>query len=219
MEGWLKHMKGPLGRKWCEFIKGQKHQEDFIAFSYLRSCRNILDVACGQGRFIEQDRSRISGIDSSSETVRLCLEKGYKVIQGDARKMPFEDEGFFGVHCAHLLEHFLPLDAHKLLSEMDRVLKPQGILIIRSPLLHSGFYDDFTHIKPYNPEAIMHYLVCGGQHTLERISSRYELLAVKWRYEPMKLPGVRLNDLSRGLNRFGFPWLKKNGYMLVLRKG
>jgi len=196
----------------------QKADWDRIAYSYLKTRNPILDVGCGDGRFISQDPQRITGIDWNPESVEHCKRRGYKVIQGDIRALPFEAASISGIHCSHVIEHFPPSDVHKILTELDRVLCCGGILIIRSPLLWSEFYSDLTHVRPYNPTSITHYLIHSNQRTLKRISWDYEVMHLKWRYKPLQIRLKYLRTVVNSPNRWGFPWLQKNGYMLIMRK-
>ncbi|MFH1641176.1 MAG: class I SAM-dependent methyltransferase [Candidatus Omnitrophota bacterium] len=211
-------MIGLLRKAWWRVLLGQKNQWDSLAFSFLKSAPSVLDLGCGSGRFLALDPEKIKGIDWNEASIAQCKEQGYRVTCADLRKLPFDDRSFLGIHCSHVIEHFFPLDVYKILSEIDRVLAPQGMLVIRTPLMWSGFFSDLTHIRPYNPEAIMNYLIPSGQRTLKQISCSYKLVCLRWRYQPVKVKNVYLNEFFYGLNKWGFPWIKKNGYMLVLKK-
>ena len=196
----------------------QKEEWDKIAYSYLKDCNFILDLGCGEGRFLRLCPERMVGIDWNMKSLKECVRKGYNVCRGDVRCLPFKNESVNGIHCSHILEHFLPLDVHKILSEMDRILRPGGILVIRTPLLWNGFYNDLTHVRPYNPEAIIHYLTPSRERTLEHISENYRVILLKFRYKPIQMRNKYLNFIFNVLNRWGFPWLKKTGYMMVMGK-
>ena len=194
----------------------QKKAWDKIAFSFMNQCEKIIDVGCGQGRFIAQDKNRITGIDWNETSLNKCKSLGYNVIKGDLRQLPFDDGSVDGIHCSHVIEHFQPEDVHKILSEFDRVLTPKGILVIRAPLLWRHFYSDLTHIRPYNPEAIIHYLTpLRGGRTLPHISNSYKVLCLKKRFGHIDSRNIVINMLTR----LGFPWLSRTGFMLVLQKG
>lgn len=211
----MEELRRKIGRK---LRYDQKKDWDTIACSYLKSHNPILDVGCGEGRFISLDPQSIIGIDWNPTSVESCERRGYNVIRGDIRALPFDDGYICGIHCSHVLEHFFPSDVHKTLKEFNRVLRKDGILVIRGPLLWTGFYSDLTHVRPYNPYAIINYLTPSGQRTLEHIAKSYEVLHLRWRYRPLWV-GVRyLGTIGQSLNRWGFPWLQKNGYMLVMRK-
>jgi len=204
----------------------QKKQYDKIALKYMSSCKKIVDVGCGTGRFISNYPSIIKGIDQNQESVETCLKKGYDVVKADVTKLPFEDNSFDGVHCSHVIEHLQHKEAYKLLSELLRVLKKDGILVIRTPILYNGFYDDFTHVKPYHPKALLHYLTTyekSEQTTLTPIKGKFKVLKLKYRKAPLFLGILDTHlffifPLFNFLYRFGISSLKKTGYMIILKK-
>ena len=179
------------------------------AYGYLINAQRILDIGCGEGVFISLNPKKIVGIDGNRQTVRKCCRKGLNVKYGLAAKIPYPDKSFDGIHCSHMIEHLEPKQVYQFMKEVSRVLKKRGILVIRSPLFWSGFYDNLTHIKPYPPRAITRYLVEDAPDTTyPRIKSRYQKVALHWRYQSI-LPVI----YSLGIHSF-----KKNGYLLVLKK-
>ena len=205
----------------------QKSRFDKISLSFAPK-GFVLDVGCGNGRFISNAPERIWGIDSSPQAISECTAKKYNVIQAIIPQIPFPTSTFAMVNCSHIIEHLSPSELHKLLLEVNRVLVPGGILSIQAPLLHNHFYDDLTHIRPYTPESIIHYLVkqsiaSDQQHTLSSISNNYTLQLLKYRYSklmrfPISYPRL-LNRLFNYLLKFNIHGFKKTGYLLILRKG
>ena len=198
----------------------QKKEWDKLAYAFLKKNDWILDVGCGEGRFIAQNPKKIKGLDLNKDSIKVCQRKGYQVIKGDARHLPFKKESVPAIHCSHLIEHFFPQEVHQILFEFNRVLKPKGILVIRSPFLWNQFYSDLTHIRPYNPGVISRYLAAKGQsqHALKPISQDYQTIFLKWRYQPLVIGNKYFDLIFNALNHWGFPWLKKNGYLLVMKK-
>ncbi len=202
--------------------------EDSVAFKKMHNAKKILDVGCGVGRFIENDPKRIVGIDHNEKSIAVCKRKGYEVYTGNVTKMLFDDDSFDAVHCSHVIEHLMPVDALKMLSEIARVTKVGGLICIRTPLLHGGFYNDFSHIKPYNPEAILHYMKSNNKHgqpTLSTINGTYELKYLKYRHALLfKFPFStnkwihRLNIIPVILYRVHIRSWHRTGYMLILKK-
>ena len=95
----------------------------------------VLDIGCNDGTFIEMLKNKreceVYGIDVSQPMVDLCKQKGLEVYLGDAEQLPFPDDSFDVVT---LLEVYLHVVNPKtLLSEINRVLKPNGILLGSSP--------------------------------------------------------------------------------------
>jgi len=197
----------------------QKDSWHRLAASFFDPENTVLDLGCGHGDFLNHAPQSAIGLDWSAANLHIAAQSGREVIEGDARALPFDDATMDGAHCSHMLEHLAAEDVHKVLGQIDRVLKPGGILVLRGPMMWSGFWDDLTHIRPYPPGVIMKYL-CGSSdpRTMPVISASYKVLHRRWRYAPLRLHIPYVDVVLHRLNRWGFPWLKRTGYMLVLRK-
>lgn len=213
-------MKDILRNYYRKFNKN--YQAEFLLkkeFEYFTSCKRILDVGCGTGDFISIEPTRVVGVDSNSQSVKFCKKNGFDAIHGNAIKLPFKKNSFDGVHASHLIEHLYPKDAYKMLLEVSRVLEKGGIFVLSTPILWKGFYNDFTHARPYPPESILRYLVDQGeQKTFGNFPSRFEKIDLYWRFRPIKLFGKVGHLLSSLLYQFGIHSLTKDAYTLVLRK-
>jgi SAM-dependent methyltransferase len=98
----------------------------------------LLDVACGQGRFLEYASSRgldVAGVDVSEVAVEVARARlpGATVLLGDGEKLPFGDSSFDRVTCIGSLEHFPDPSAGA--AEMARVLRPNGQAVVFVPNL------------------------------------------------------------------------------------
>lgn len=213
-------MKGILKNYYHKF--NRNYQSEFLfkrELNYFKNAKKILDLGCGQGEFLVLDRKRIVGVDSNKKSVLLCKRENLNAIFAFVTKLPFDKESFDGVHCSHLIEHLMPHDAHKMLSEVARILKKDGVFVLSSPILWEGFYNDFTHIKPYNPESIIRYLVNDGQDkSLPDIKGKFKKVDFYWRFRPLSIPGRLGYLLSNYLYQFALHSWKKDGYTMVLRK-
>lgn len=98
----------------------------------------ILDCGCGSGGYViafeSIDGVEAYGLEFEQEKVRLARERGIaagRVVQGDIQDMPFEDSSFDAVLLNEVLEH-VPSESLGL-SEINRVLRPGGVLLVFSP--------------------------------------------------------------------------------------
>lgn len=137
---------------------------------------STLDVACGTGDMVVdlvKQGCSVTGVDISEEMLEIAKQKtalastSPKLGEVDARRadggvclqlanaehLPFEDNTFDAVTCAFGVRNFVHLEQG--LSEMLRVLKPSGKMVILelatpdSPLLRP-FYNLYTkHIIPW----------------------------------------------------------------------
>ncbi len=107
--------------------------------------RPILDVGCGFGEFgrafFEQQCD--VGLDISRRDLEISREANIyrSIVQGDARRLPFEDAAFQTVMSVSVLEH-IP-EVLPFFAEARRVLKPGGTLVISMPLVDMDSYMAF----------------------------------------------------------------------------
>lgn len=107
----------------------------------------ILDVGCGAGYFLcliyEKYRRHgftpmTAGVDISTYQLSYMARRMQKekildaiAVYGNGEYLPFADESFDIITCSEVLEHIRnPIRA---LSEMHRVLKPAGLLLLSTP--------------------------------------------------------------------------------------
>lgn len=100
----------------------------------------VLDAGCGTGGMMawaqaELGAVSLSGVDVSPDAVRTCAgrDPNWSVQLGSVMDMPLPDARFDLVICNDVIQH-LPTDGGDLtaLKEIRRVLKPGGLLILRT---------------------------------------------------------------------------------------
>lgn len=98
----------------------------------------VLDVASGEGygtNLLANLAKEIHGVDISEEAVEHAKikynKKNIHFHTSPAHILPFEDDKFDTIVSFETIEHLLEQD--EMISEMRRVLKPDGILILSSP--------------------------------------------------------------------------------------
>jgi len=109
-----------------EFLKEYVHRGDCI-----------LDVGCGNGRLLDlfdNDGIKYTGVDFSKELIAIAQkERGSKgtFLCSDALSLPFGDNTFDVVFSIAVLHH-IPSEENRIrfLSEIKRVLKPNGICVL-----------------------------------------------------------------------------------------
>ncbi|MBU1130493.1 class I SAM-dependent methyltransferase [Patescibacteria group bacterium] len=112
--------------------------------NYLRDYRGkfskkmkLLDLGCGDGyvgKKILDLGYLLYGLDISKKNVGVCKKIGIDAKQGDVcKKFPFREKSFDVVFAGEIIEHLYEVDFF--LSEINRVLKPNGLLILTTPNL------------------------------------------------------------------------------------
>jgi len=106
--------------------------------------KKILDIGCGaEGlymlTFLKMGASYVAGQDiltaSVKTSIALCTENGFNCDAkvGDCTHLAFEDNTFDYVFSGDVFEHITEEQKNKCLAEIYRVLKPGGLVTIKTP--------------------------------------------------------------------------------------
>jgi ubiquinone/menaquinone biosynthesis C-methylase UbiE len=85
----------------------------------------VLDVGCGQGRFLPPSGI---GVDLDHERLLAARARSATLVQADAHALPFIDGTFDTVFANRMLNAAGRVDA--VLSEIVRVLRPGGTVVV-----------------------------------------------------------------------------------------
>jgi SAM-dependent methyltransferase len=118
-----------LGR-WTRVLAGP-----FVEFARLPEEGTIIDVGCGTGSLAlalaEHRRGRVAGIDIAAPYIAFARSglggSAVDFVVGDACRLPFGDCRFAAA-VAQLSLNFVP-DARRALREMQRVVRPGGVIV------------------------------------------------------------------------------------------
>lgn len=119
---------------------------------------SVLDVGCGIGDFLRCCSSAV-GVDVNPRTVEWCRVRGLNVHLMEQNKLPFDDGIFDNAVLDNVLEH-VP-EPSRLLSEVRRILRPNGILMVGVPG-PSGYFADTDHKVFYDQVSLISTLETAG---------------------------------------------------------
>lgn len=92
------------------------------------------DAGCGNGIYLKyflnnHQEMQLFGFDFSEDIVEIAKQNtGLEIKAGNLEQAPFEDKKFNIILCTQVIEHML--DDKKAMSELYRMLKPGGYLIL-----------------------------------------------------------------------------------------
>lgn len=95
--------------------------------------KKILDVGTSNGEFLYLLRKKGAntyGVEINTKTANAGLRAGLNIFVGFLEDAKFQDNYFDIIHLGDILEHVT--NPRKLLTECRRILKPGGIVIIRT---------------------------------------------------------------------------------------
>ncbi len=170
----------------------------------------LLDIGCGNGRFLhgmQQLGWTTKGVEFNKGAVRVCKKSNLDVFHGDLFSAKLADESFDVVNLSHVIEH-VP-DPKSLFIEVTRVLKPNGIFVIKTPnskalgraLFNTNWYDNDVprHLFLFSQNSL---LEMGDASGLEMIS-----------FSTNSTPKIVLNSLDYVLKNTNTPskriWWKR----------
>ena len=125
---------------WVGMVANGKYPPEQCVFSVIKKIlsredlrdKKVLDAGCGEGRYGQYMKERgaiVTGVDFSTGLVKLAAGKLDKVLEGDVRNLPFENESFDVVTCFMVLMLLPNTDCRRTFEEFHRVLKNSGKLI------------------------------------------------------------------------------------------
>ena len=150
-----KHI-GHLIYKWIgtlSFIR-QIEWRNMLEWLDPKEGERILDVACGEGVLslkIAERGCAVHGIDLSEDAIKSAkrlaeIERmACEFEVGSAEDLPYSDGYFDKVVCSSSLEHFK--DDIKALKEMNRVLKPNGHVVLTTDSFAYPIEDELKEMR------------------------------------------------------------------------
>ncbi len=145
--------------------------------------KNVLDIGCGRGIFLENLRERGIGgygIDINEEMISLCCQKGLKARQVDAilHLAELNDDNLDGVLISHVVEHLSSKDMVNLIRLVYQKLKVGSPIVIITPnvlnlsVSSNTFFIDPTHINHVHPEVLKFSLSLQGFQDIKELFSQ-----------------------------------------------
>ncbi len=128
------------------FREPHKDLPKFIKLLKQAQAKNVLDLGCGTGRHLvvlAKEGFNIYGIDLTDIAIKVAKkwlgrEKiKTNLIVGDIyKKLPYNNNFFDGVISTKAMHHARVSQIKKLIKELERVIRPGGILMVEVPKRH-----------------------------------------------------------------------------------
>lgn len=105
---------------------------------YWAARSQVLHAGCGSGQ-VDRDicqKVSITALDISREALNVygkTTNGCCQIVRGDVYSLPFKNEALHGIYNLGVMEHFTEEEIQRILLEFNRVLKPNGKMIIFWP--------------------------------------------------------------------------------------
>lgn len=158
------------GERYVPGIHGNieiEHLHRYLLARGIASEKIVLDIACGEGygsSLLATVAKSVIGIDISETAINHAMAKYKKnnlqFMEGDCTSIPLPDKSIDLVVSFETIEHIQ--NQEQMISEIVRVLKPNGLLLISSPdkyhySIETGVNNPF-HIKELYEQEFKHMI-------------------------------------------------------------
>ena len=153
----------------CKGEMAIEHYQRYQFAKYLVENKTVLDVACGEGygsSLLAENASKVVGMDIDKLVIAKANEKygnsKLSFVEGNITQIPFEDNAFDVIISYETIEHVSEKIQKIFLSEIVRVLKQDGLLVMSTP--NKAIYTDLVggknkfHIKEFYVEEFEDFL-------------------------------------------------------------
>jgi len=111
------------------------HYETKIPDGIKLKGKRVLEIGVGTGKtlkaLIGKRAKEIIAIDNSKEAIKRAkkINQKVKVMNADAKNMPFDDKSFDVIVCYYMLNNMLAEDRVEAVEEIIRVLSDKGVIL------------------------------------------------------------------------------------------
>ena len=171
-------------------------QSKFV--KYFEGCRNVLDIGCGRGEFLEllvEHGISGRGIDIDDDMVRFCKSRDLKAEKLDAIDYlsQLEDKSLDGIFIDQVVEHLDPDYLIRMISLCYTKMLFGGYIVIEtvnplSLVSFANFYMDMSHKRPIHPETLKFLIRAAGFR--EAVAQFYEPVGEDRRLRPIDVKAL-----------------------------
>ncbi|MDZ4149988.1 class I SAM-dependent methyltransferase, partial [Methylicorpusculum sp.] len=170
----------------------------------------LLDVGCGNGRYLDGMNKlgwNAKGVEFNESAVKVCRLSGLDVHHGDLFSANFKDNSFDVINVSHVVEH-VP-NPRAFFSELSRILKQNGQLIIKTP--NSKALGRLFFNTNWYANDVPRHIYLFSEKNLSELAQRSDLKINQFRTH--STPKIILNSLGYITHNKGTPskriWWKR----------
>ncbi len=180
-------------RRALSFDNETSHVLKFVRRASAGAARPVIvDVGCGYGRTLKALKAAglsAIGVDVNPDIVARNVAQGLECyLPADFRARAMSADVLL---MSHIVEHFSPDRLLAFIDEYLVYLRPGGYLVIATPLAGDRFFDDFDHVRPYQPLGFTMVYGAGDAQVQYRGKHHLELIDLWFRRSPFGVAFAR----------------------------
>jgi ubiquinone/menaquinone biosynthesis C-methylase UbiE len=148
----------------CEYLQNEINENS-----------SVVDLGCGYCDFINHiSAAKKYAVDSNPESKQFCSED-VEFLHSSVTSLALESNSADVIFASNLLEHFHDVELQEVFSEISRVLKTRGKLILIQPNYYYSYreyWDDYTHVKAFTHTSLAD-LLKSKNYKIEKVVKRF----------------------------------------------
>ncbi len=153
---------------YLKLLKSVLQKKSHVFEVFLKG-KKVIEFGCGEGEMLALGNENVIGIEINQTALGRLREKGLNVIEASIESIPMESGSFDVVLCNNIIEHLTVDQAYNMLQEAQRLLRPEGEIIIITPTPKT-VWNTFGHVKPYTIASIMKLFRKNSRESFEALS-------------------------------------------------
>jgi len=205
------HYEGYERNDYLSPITIKRYNELLDKFEKYKQTKNLLDVGCGIGYFLEEAKKRgwnVYGTEYTDKAIEICESKGIKMFKGKLNPKDFEEIKFDILTSFEVIEHINnPIEE---LNNFNSLLRNQGVVYVTTP--------NFNSLLRYKLKAAYN-VICYPEHlsyytpqTLTRV-----FIETGFKKEKIETTGISITRLKTSQGKSKQAYISKKSDDEVLR--
>lgn len=178
-------------------------------YDNVRRGSSVLDLGCGEGMLALLKRKGVilAGVDLSPELLAAASRNGYDgVYLATLTALPFSDSSFDYVISLDVMGHVAFDDKDRVLAEIQRVLRPDGVTMHGIECLDRELHQDYDKMSE---EQLRHFVSIDGHIGLEdddEHASRFRSFFSHVQTEPRYTLCLSSTEFLKQADEYGVPF-------------
>ena len=142
----------------------------------------ILDIGCGNGRNMQNDKHTFIGVDNCNNFVNIASKRNLNVILTDMTSLPFNDTHFDNIIMIASFHHLSTVERRlKCLEEINRVLIENGTVLLSVWSINQSHNKRLNNVFHYGDNNVPWKDKGDRYYYIFKIDELYEIFSIHFK--------------------------------------